>query len=108
MASLVALCLDPLGVEVVQASSLAGAVDTARHELVNLILLDLALGTEDGLEILPFLRAEPALAGVPIVAFSAHDSRRRESLDRGVDSFVGRPFSSADLQSEVERHLRSE
>jgi two-component system, NarL family, sensor histidine kinase BarA len=107
IASLVALCLDPLGVEVVQASGLSSALRIARQGDIGLVLLDLALGAEDGLEILPRLRDEPNLSGVPVVAFTAHDSRRREAIDSGVDSFLPRPFASADLQSTVELYLVS-
>lgn len=107
IASLVALCLDPLGVQVVLASDLLSALRLAQEEDIGLVLLDLALGDEDGLEILPRLRDEPSLSGVPVVAFSNHDSRRREAIDSGVDSFLSRPFASADLQSMVERYLVS-
>jgi two-component system sensor histidine kinase BarA len=102
IASLVEFCLDPLGVDVVQARGLQSALEVARMNAVGLVLLDLALDGEDGLAILPHLRAEPSLSGRPIVAFTAHDSRRREALDSGVDSFLARPFASADLRSTVE------
>ena len=72
---------------------------------MSLVLLDLALGTEDGLEILPHLQAEPPLCRVPVVAFSAHDSRRDEALAHGVDSFLGRPFAAIDLQRTVSHYL---
>ena len=107
IASLVALCLDPLGVEVVHADDLAGALQVARSDEIGLVLLDLVLDNEDGLEILPELRAEERLKDVPIVAFSAHDSRRREALDRGVDSFLKRPFATRDLRSTVSLHIIS-
>ena len=106
--SLVALCLDQLDVDVAQAPGLSGALEIARANDVGLVLLDLALGTEDGLEILPHLREEPKLSGVPVVVFSAHDSRRREALDHGVESFLRRPFASADLQATVELYVGHE
>jgi DNA-binding response OmpR family regulator len=103
---LVALCLEPLGVEVVHAVDLDGALAVlARGVDVGLVLLDLALDSEDGLDILPRLRAAPQLKDVPVVAFTAHDSRRREALARGIDSFIVRPFAFGDLQSAVEVHL---
>jgi DNA-binding response OmpR family regulator len=105
--SLVALCLDPLGIQVVQANGLLSALRIAQEDDIGLVLLDLALGDEDGLEILPRLRDEPGLSGVPVVAFTAHDSRRREAIDSGVDSFLPRPFASADLQLTVEMYLVS-
>jgi DNA-binding response OmpR family regulator len=102
---LVSMCLEDLDVEVVVATGLNEAVSIARDGRIGLVLLDIALGKEDGIEILPLLRSEPNLEGVPVVAFSAHDSRRAEALERGADSFLSRPFSSADLRSMVARYL---
>jgi two-component system, OmpR family, response regulator len=103
--SLVAMCLDHLDIDVVMANGKANALQAARANDIGLVLLDLALGSEDGLGILPDLRNEPSLAGVAIVAFTAHDSRRQEAFDQGVDAFLKRPFSSVDLSSTVEAHL---
>ncbi len=102
---LVALCLDHLDVNVIQVPGLIGGLEVIRTQDVALVLLDLALGAEDGLEILPHLLKEPRLAGVPVVAFSAHDSRRREALSSGADFFLGRPFAPAALRSTVETYL---
>jgi two-component system, OmpR family, alkaline phosphatase synthesis response regulator PhoP len=102
---LVSMCLENLEVEVLAASGLEDTLDKAQEAAVGLVLLDLALGEEDGLEILPRLRADPALRDVPIVAFTAHDSRRAEALEVGVDSFLARPFSTVELQSTVQRYV---
>jgi DNA-binding response OmpR family regulator len=105
IAELVSWCLDPMGVGVVTAGGLQGALEAARHDDIGLVLLDFDLGPEDGLDILPRLRQEPRLEKVPVVAFTAHDSRRQEAFDRGVVSFIGRPFASSDLRTTVELHL---
>jgi DNA-binding response OmpR family regulator len=102
---LVTMCLDPLDIEVVLANGLAAALEEARKGPVSLVLLDLALGDEDGLDILPLLRADSSLRGVPVVAFTAHDSRKQEAMTSGVDSFVPRPFAPADLRATVEMFL---
>jgi DNA-binding response OmpR family regulator len=91
---LVEMCLDALDVDVVLASRLAAALALSRAEPVGLVLLDLSLGDEDGL-----------VRGVPIVAFTAHDSRKHEAITSGVDSFIRRPFAPADLRATVERFL---
>jgi CheY-like chemotaxis protein len=105
IADLVSWCLDPLGVRVLLATGRESACQVARDAKVGLVLLDIGLDGEDGLEILPDLKQEPSLSGVPFVAFSAHDSRRREAFRRGVVSFIARPFESADLYSVVRDHL---
>jgi DNA-binding response OmpR family regulator len=106
MGSLVELCLDPLGVEVVQAEGLTSARSLAKQTDVDIVLLDLSLGEEDGLEILAELRRSPGLFDVPVVAFTAHDSRRAEAFERGVDAFLARPFAYQDLQATVARHMK--
>lgn len=107
IANLVALCLEPLGVQVLHCADLRGALEAAAADEIGLILLDLALDSEDGLAILPQLRSAERLRAVPIVAFTAHDSRQREAFACGVDSFVKRPFSSNDLVQTVRLHLVS-
>jgi DNA-binding response OmpR family regulator len=106
MGSLVELCLDTLGLEVVQAGSLSSARTVVKNTDVDIVLLDLALGGEDGLEILPELRRSPGMTDVPVVAFTAHDSRRAEAFERGVDAFLARPFAYQDLQATVARHIK--
>jgi DNA-binding response OmpR family regulator len=105
MEALVAMSLEEMGVRVVAASTLAEALAVARQSHPRVVLLDLALGLEDGLDLLPQLRSEPALAAVPILAFTVHDNRREEALARGVDGFVRKPFKAADLRALVAAHL---
>jgi len=105
MGSLVEFCLDEMAIEVVQASGLSSAKLVGENQEVDLVLLDISLGREDGLEIFPELRQAPGLTEVPFVVFSAHDSRRAEALARGVDSFLARPFAFRDLQDLVKRYL---
>src|SRR5712691_8633863 len=105
MGSLVGMCLEEDGDRVIQVGDLAGALVAARAERPGVVLLDLSLGEEDGLTIFPVLRSEPALAKVPILAFTVHDSRREEALARGLDGFVTKPFETAGLRSLLRSHL---
>lgn len=105
MGSLVGMCLQRPGVDVVQASDLPSALDAAHRERPEVVLLDLALGRHDGMAMIPYLREDPLLADVPIVAFSVHDSRRGEALQRGASAFVSKPFRPAQLREVVQPHL---
>jgi DNA-binding response OmpR family regulator len=106
MAALVDMCLDDASVRVVQARDLAEARAAAGRERPLLVLLDLALGSEDGLKILPELRADPALTDVPVVVFSVHDSRREEVLAHHADAFIAKPFKAAELRTTLRAYLR--
>src|SRR5262245_62735711 len=73
---------------------------------VDLVVLDLKLGNEDGLQIVRALRAESDL---PIVVLSGH---RRESVDRvvglelGADDYLTKPFSPRELVARIHAVLR--
>ena len=104
MAGLVSMCIE--NAEVIRVGSLRQAVDSAREQPPDLVLLDLALGSEDGLDILPDLRAEPALSNVPIVAFTVHGSREHEAMARGTDAFVSKPFKPTALREALTPFLK--
>ena len=93
------------GVQVVSACDLSSALAKAEETRPDVVLLDLELETEDGLRILPSLRESPSLAGVPIIIFSVHDSRREEALDLGVQGFVPKPFRAAQLIQALRPHV---
>jgi CheY-like chemotaxis protein len=99
MGALVSSWVSDMGVRVVQALNVRDALAVAESEQPRAILLDLALGEDDGLAVLPELMAAPALAKVPVVAFTVHSSREREARERGVDGFVSKPFRSGDLRA---------
>jgi two-component system, OmpR family, alkaline phosphatase synthesis response regulator PhoP len=105
MGSLVSMSLEDAGARVVQVDDLAAALAAAREERPSVVLLDLALGSEDGLSLLPRLREEPSLSDVPIIAFTIHESRQREALEKGADGFVAKPFRAAELHQVLEEHI---
>jgi len=73
---------------------------------VDLVILDLKLGSEDGLQIVRALRADSDL---PISVLSGH---RRESVDRvvglelGADDYLTKPFSPRELLARLQAVLR--
>ena len=76
----------------------------------DLILLDISLPGMDGTQVLRALRADPALAGVPIVALTADAmlGAREMYLAMGFDDYIAKPIVQAqDLRDVVERLIRS-
>jgi two-component system KDP operon response regulator KdpE len=106
MARLIGMSLEDLGVEMVHVTDLPGAIEASRKKAPDVVLLDIALGEEDGLEMLPSLRAEAALKDVPVVVCSVHESRRDEALEGGAAGFIPRPFKGATLRATLEPYLR--
>src|SRR5688572_25115023 len=97
MAKLVQLTLDGLDVKVVQAATGTEGLKALRKEHPALVLLDIALKREDGMELLLELKRETKPARTPVIMFSVHDSRRTEALRLGADGFISKPFSITEL-----------
>lgn len=60
----------------------------------NLLLLDISLPGMDGLEVLAELRADPALASLPVIALTAHAMAgdRERLLAAGFDEYISKPI----------------
>lgn len=68
-----------------------------------MILLDLSLPELDGWELARHFRADPGTRCVPIIAGSARAdlSARMRAMSAGVDLFVPKPVTPADLLARV-------
>jgi DNA-binding response OmpR family regulator len=81
------------------------ALDKARREQPDLVILDLMLPRLDGLEVCRALRRE---RDVPIIMLTARDSEvdRVVGLELGADDYVVKPFSVRELVARVKNVLR--
>lgn len=77
-------------------------------EIPSLILLDIMLPDEDGLDILARLRDSRMTAKVPIIMVTAKTSEldKVKGLDLGADDYVTKPFGIMELISRVKALLR--
>ena len=80
-----------------------GAVAQVRDLMPDLVILDLMLPGQSGLEILAALRADLSTAGLPVLMLSAKGlARDREAAERaGANAFMSKPFSNADMLAQV-------
>jgi CheY-like chemotaxis protein len=102
-----ALCalLEAYGYEVVQAADGRQAVARARERRPDLVLMDLMMPGMDGLQATRELRADPALAGVRIVALTALESARPDVLEAGGDDLVAKPIDVRRLLARIPEWL---
>ena len=83
------------------------AVEMATLQHPALILMDLSLPEMDGWEATRRIKADPAVADIPVVAATAHAmvGDRQRALDAGCDDYFTKPYRPADLRAVVERHI---
>jgi two-component system cell cycle response regulator len=98
--------LEPHGYRVRTASTVdeaIAAIDAARPDLV---LSDVHVGSQSGVELLSHLRAVPVRTVVPFAFLSATTDRRDPILDEGRTPFIRRPIEPPALLDEVRALLR--
>ena len=74
----------------------------------DLILLDVMLPDEDGLQILAKLHANAATSKIPVIMLTAKETEfdKVKGLDLGADDYVVKPFGMSELAARVRARLR--
>ncbi|HZS24197.1 MAG TPA: response regulator transcription factor [Gaiellaceae bacterium] len=105
IAEAVSYALRDAGYDVDTASDGTSALEAARAQDYDLMVLDLLLPGTPGIEVCRELRDESDL---PILILTARDTEaeRVTGLDTGADDYVTKPFSVAELVSRVRALLR--
>lgn len=96
------------GYEVEEFESGAQLFARMKKVLPSLLLLDIMLPDEDGLEILSQIRSRKDTAGIPIIMVTAKTSEldKVKGLDLGADDYITKPFGVMELISRVKALLR--
>ena len=96
------------GYEVEEFGSGAQLFARMKKALPSLLLLDIMLPDENGLEILSAIRANKETAGIPIIMVTAKTSEldKVKGLDLGADDYITKPFGVMELISRVKALLR--
>lgn len=104
---LVAYTLKPLGVEVLGAEDGQSALEQARSNPIQMILVDINLPGMDGFTLIQRLRELAHLKEVPLLTFTGrnHPDDERRAKEVGASGFLYKPFSTAELRSLVSEHL---
>ena len=83
------------------------ALDLARHDAFDLLLLDLHMPEMDGFEVVQAIRATEAAsnAHLPIIALTARSSKRdrEHCLAAGMDDFLPKPIEADELWAAIDR-----
>ena len=82
------------------------AVELARANEYDLIILDLMMPGEDGLAILKRLRAEKDMTPVIMLTARGEDVDRILGLELGADDYLGKPFNPRELLARIHAVLR--
>jgi two-component system cell cycle response regulator DivK len=98
------------GYEVLEAEDGATGLALSEAEKPDLILMDINLPDIDGLEVTRLIKAQAALAHIPIIALTANAMYGDEErcLAAGCDGYIAKPVSKEKLLISVEGYLSRE
>ncbi len=99
--------LNKAGYDVRSAADAAQAERVAKEFPPRLILMDVQLPDVDGLELTRRFRADPAMQGVVILAYTANDGPEDEqkAKDAGCDGYIVKPIDARTFADQVRRYL---
>ena len=87
------ICLESYGNQVTAVSNIHDAETEVRKQVFDLAFVDLRLGTDNGMDLIPvLLSASPWLKVVVITAYATIDTAV-EAMRRGATDYIQKPFS---------------
>lgn len=86
--------------EIVEASSGFEALKILPHHKFQAILTDINMPDINGLELVSFVKKNPAYAAIPLIIVSTESSERdrEKGIGLGADAYLVKPFEPEDLR----------
>lgn len=100
--------LETEGYEVWSVDTLNSAFASIEQRPPDAVLLDVQLGDEDGLSLAAWMRKQPKLCHIPVIAVTAHAlvTEQRSFFQAGCNACVSKPINFKILREELEHWLR--
>ncbi len=100
--------LEQGGFDVMTAANGEDALHILRHDKPDAMVLDVMMPKRDGLSLTRLVRADNALAHVPILMLTARveDRDKIEGLETGADDYLIKPFNPLEVVARVRALLR--
>ena len=94
--------------EILEAKDGEEAIDVARTQSPDLILMDIMMPRLDGVGACSVIKADSLTKAVPVIMVSARGDKldQEYARDMGADSYITKPFMSQELLEQVDRLLQ--
>lgn len=104
--SLMRFLLESFGYQVLEAADGQEAVNCAKTEHPDLVLMDISMPVMDGLTATQMIRKFDRGAYLPIIAVTAYgDSYYRKAIEAGCDDLINKPLDFDNLEPVLNQYL---
>jgi len=97
------VCLETEGHKVIAVSNFQDALAEATQRSFELAFVDLRLGTEDGLDLIPALLATTPWLKIIVITVYASIDTAVEAMRRGAIDYIPKPFTPAQIKLAVQK-----
>jgi two-component system, cell cycle response regulator DivK len=99
--------LEAHGIATVQTRSGKNVMEIARAERPDLILMDIQLPEVSGLDVTKWLKADPDLKSIPVIAVTAFAMKGDEQKIRegGCEDYISKPISVTKFMETINKYL---
>ena len=101
------LSLEYEGAEFHDAGTAKEGLELCKSVQPDLVILDLGLPDEDGLDVLPKIKDTQPGTNPPVVVLTVRKGRRtvKDIFEKGADSYLAKPFMVDDLLEIIEKNI---
>ena len=109
--NLAKIILEKNGYQVSLAANGVEALQKAKNELPDLIILDVVMPAKSGWEVCKILKSQDETKHIPVVISTVlsvaigDESSRRHAQEAGADGYLPKPFNTNELLGVVKRRL---
>ncbi|GAC1470375.1 MAG: hypothetical protein NVS2B14_16230 [Chamaesiphon sp.] len=99
--------LEPLNCSVITETDGQTALEKARTQQPDLILLDIMLFPLDGIQIVSQLKQDPTTRDIPVIAVTAlaRAEDKERILQAGCNAYISKPYMLEDVVALIHRYL---
>jgi NtrC-family two-component system response regulator AlgB len=93
-----AYCLEAEGHSVVSVSNFTDAINEARRRSFDMAFVDLKLGKDNGMDLIPIILADSSWIKIVIITAYASIESAVESIKRGATDYIVKPFTTDQIK----------
>ena len=82
------------------------ALEFLKERIPDVIVLDIRMPKVSGLEVLNFLKSNPATSNIPVIILSADEQEKKKALNQGASDFVPKPFDAEEVKLRIINNLK--